>query len=162
LPALAATIAFYALVFRDRGLTLATSAGVTLSYLLNEWVHFTAHRPELRGESRLLDWVTRGHLRHHEEDPRKHFGLFIIWGERVLAFLGLMPSYVCGQPQRDASLQFADDLRDRIGCGEISTEHDDSSDSVVVAFPDACAVAQRHFTGEARVRYSAGDDREDV
>ena len=62
---------------------LATAAGIIGCYLVNEWVHFVAHRPALTARRALLAWLARNHLRHHHEDARRHFGFFTTVWDRV-------------------------------------------------------------------------------
>lgn len=82
--------------------------------------------------------------------------------QRALAFAGLWPSYECGAPRRETAARLAGRARERFACAQVSTEYDDASDTVVVAFPGGCVVDGRTLDGVARLRVSGGDDRLDV
>jgi dihydroceramide fatty acyl 2-hydroxylase len=83
LPMAALAFGAWLLLFREPWLALAMTGGTTLSYLLNEWVHFSAHRPALLEGRPWLSRVTRAHLRHHNEDPTRHFGFFTTFWDHV-------------------------------------------------------------------------------
>ncbi|MFT3836422.1 MAG: hypothetical protein QM723_05435 [Myxococcaceae bacterium] len=83
--------------------------------------------------------------------------------EKALHFIGLWPSYECGDAAPVAAANVASHLRERVGCGIVTTESDDSSSSVVLSFPDdSCYVDGKKLTGKARLRFSQGDDRLDA
>lgn len=82
--------------------------------------------------------------------------------QRALAFVGLWPSYECGAPRRETAARLAARAQERFACAQVSTEHDDVSDTVVVAFPGGCVVDGKALDGVARLRVSGGDDRHDV
>src|SRR5439155_12217335 len=67
---------------------LGTAAGIVGSYLVNEWVHFVAHRPALVRGRPLLAFMAKNHLRHHHEDARRHFGFFTSFWDRLLGTNG--------------------------------------------------------------------------
>jgi dihydroceramide fatty acyl 2-hydroxylase len=83
LPFVVPVFAGFWLLFRDPWYALAATGGNTCSYLVNEWVHFLAHRPELVEGRPLLRRLVRNHLRHHDEDARRHFGFFTSFWDRV-------------------------------------------------------------------------------
>jgi sterol desaturase/sphingolipid hydroxylase (fatty acid hydroxylase superfamily) len=83
LPSLAVVLGAAGLCFREAGLALAVAGGISLSYLLNEWVHFCAHRPALVEGRPWLARIVRGHLRHHHEDPGRSFGFFTTLWDHV-------------------------------------------------------------------------------
>jgi len=83
LPCLALVLAGAWLVCRALAPALGFAGGISLAYLLNEWVHFAAHRPALVAGRPWLAAIVRGHLRYHEEDPRRHFGFFTSFWDRV-------------------------------------------------------------------------------
>jgi len=83
LPCLAVVLAAAALVCRAPAPALGFAGGVSLSYLLNEWVHFAAHRPALVVGRPWLAAIVRAHLRHHDEDPQRHFGFFTTFWDHV-------------------------------------------------------------------------------
>ena len=62
---------------------MGTAAGIVGSYLVNEWVHFIAHRPELRHGSALLTFLAKNHVRHHWENAGRHYGFFTTFWDRV-------------------------------------------------------------------------------
>jgi hypothetical protein len=82
--------------------------------------------------------------------------------EKALHFIGLWPSYECGEAAPVAAANVAKNLRERIGCGVVTEESDDSSSSVLLSFPDTCYVDGKKLTGKARLRFSQGDDRLDA
>ncbi len=82
--------------------------------------------------------------------------------EQALHFVGLWPSYTCGDPAEVSAAQVAEHVKERIGCGVVATEHDGTSDSVVLSFPEACEVNGKALTGKARLKFSQGDDRVDA
>jgi hypothetical protein len=63
---------------------LGTTAGIVGSYLVNEWIHFVAHRPALTRGHPVLAFLAKNHLRHHHEDASRHFGFFTSFWDRLL------------------------------------------------------------------------------
>lgn len=63
---------------------MAIAAGLVGSYLVNEWVHFVAHRPALTEGRPLLAFMAKNHLKHHHEDAKRHFGFFTTFWDRLL------------------------------------------------------------------------------
>jgi len=63
---------------------MGVAAGIIGSYLVNEWVHFVAHRPELARDRPVLAFMAKNHLRHHHENAQRHFGFFTSFWDRVL------------------------------------------------------------------------------
>jgi hypothetical protein len=82
--------------------------------------------------------------------------------EKALHFIGLWPSYTCGDPAPVAEAAVAKNLRERIACGVVTEENDDTSSSVLLSFPNDCYVDGKKLTGQARLRFSEGDDRTDA
>ncbi len=82
--------------------------------------------------------------------------------EKALHFIGLWPSYECGDAAPVSAAKVAEHLKEKVGCGVVSTEHDDTSDSVVLTFNDTCEVDGKKLTGKARLRFSQGDERVDA
>lgn len=82
--------------------------------------------------------------------------------QQALAFVGLWPSYTCGQPRRETATQLAEKVKERFACATVSTEHDDASDTVVLSFPAPCVVDGKTLEGSARLRFSGGNDRLDT
>jgi sterol desaturase/sphingolipid hydroxylase (fatty acid hydroxylase superfamily) len=83
LPLLVPVYAGARLLLGQPGLALAAMGGISLSYLLNEWVHFSAHRPALVEGRPWLARIVRPHLRHHHEDPGRRFGFFTTLWDHV-------------------------------------------------------------------------------
>ncbi|WP_257454529.1 hypothetical protein [Archangium lipolyticum] len=101
------------------------------------------------------------------EDARARVDLAVLAANQVrvaLEVLGILPVYTCGESRRTFVGRAAEGARTKVACVTATAEAlDDSSDAVVLSFPDTgCTVGGRTVSGHSSFIYKGGEDRMDV
>lgn len=82
----------------------------------------------------------------------------------ALELLGLLPVYTCGEPRRTFVGKVTDGVQVQVACVTATAEaRGDSSDAVVLSFPEAnCSVNGHTVSGQSAFIYQGGEERMDV
>ena len=82
----------------------------------------------------------------------------------ALEMLGVAPVYTCGEPRRTFVGRVAEGVRAKVACVTATIEaRDDSTDAVVLSFPDTqCSVNGHTLSGQSAFIYQGGEERMDL
>jgi hypothetical protein len=82
----------------------------------------------------------------------------------ALELLGILPVYTCGEPRRTFVGKAAEGVHVKVACLTATAEaRDDSTDAVVLSFPDGgCSVNGHTVSGQSAFVYHGGEDRMDL
>lgn len=81
---------------------------------------------------------------------------------QALQWLGILPSYECGEDERFFVGRLVESLNAEAGCVAVADEPDDAHDRATVSFGEGCVVRGRRLSGELAIVVSGGDDRKRV
>lgn len=82
----------------------------------------------------------------------------------ALELLGILPVYTCGEPRRTFVGRATEGVRAKVACLTATAEaQDDSTDAVVLSFPDGgCSVNGHTVSGQSAFVYHGGEDLMDL
>lgn len=80
----------------------------------------------------------------------------------ALQWIGILPSYECGEEQRHFAGKLLEAANAEAGCVAVADETADSSDRVQVSFGEGCAIGKKSLSGNLGIVTSGGDDRKRV
>jgi sterol desaturase/sphingolipid hydroxylase (fatty acid hydroxylase superfamily) len=104
LPPAAILTGLFILVAPSVAAGVSAAAGLSCGYLVNEWVHFASHSPELcEGRPWLARWAAH-HARHHWERGDAFYGFITRFWDRLF---GTCP------PNRPCDIRAEDDGEER-------------------------------------------------
>jgi hypothetical protein len=100
------------------------------------------------------------------EDARARVDLAVLAAHQArlaLELLGLLPVYTCNEPRRTFVGKAAEGIHTQVACVTATSEsRDDSTDAVVLSFPEPCTVNGHTVSGQSVFLYSGGEERMDL
>lgn len=80
----------------------------------------------------------------------------------VLEWIGILPSYECGEEKRFFAARIVEKLSADHGCVSIKDEPTATTDRATVTLTEECVIGEKHVTGNIGVSIAGGDDRKRV